>query len=596
MNVLQRIVLQILHRLRGISTSQRVALLLGGTLVAVSLLWLVQWAAGPEMTPLLDQDFQPDEIAQVRSGLEQIGEPCQVRGNKVYVRASAHRQSLIAQLQLQEKLPANTSTAFANLIKQSDPWISMEESSRRWTFALQQTLEQVLRQFNGVKSANVFLNLGGQQKTFTRTPPPSSASVTLAMKQGAEVPRALALAAARLVAGAVAGLPAHNVEVVDATTGRVALDWDAEQDVTNQLQRKLAQEELRFAQKIRQQVPDPKALVSVQVTLNPTTSNIQTEQPLKGVAKSERTTRQETSHGRTSEMPGVQPNVGMVAGSTSGAETNSQETTETESEVGLARKVEATPPGEVQKVTAAISLSFSYLEGVFRRSNPAAEPGAAGPTDAQIEEVFQRERTRLLSQVVQLVRPQLEENVAISRYYDSAAELAVGGAEAGRVGEALDLVKSYGPQAGLALLALLSLTLMLRMARKSDASDMFGLELGLPKEAIEAAKTAAEDVSAWANRTNGFAATGRRPGAPAGPGPAGTASGGRGLDAELTAPVENVTATEGMLVAQEVDPGTVQTRKMLEQVTQMVESDPDVVAALVEQWVQRNEQYRDEGI
>ena len=72
---------QVVTRLRDINTSQRIALLLGGALVALSLLWLVQWAASPVLTPLLDQDLQPEEIAQVRSGLEAMGEPCEVRGN-----------------------------------------------------------------------------------------------------------------------------------------------------------------------------------------------------------------------------------------------------------------------------------------------------------------------------------------------------------------------------------------------------------------------------------------------------------------------------------------------------------------------------------
>lgn len=591
MGALQRILGQIVRRLRDINTSQRIALLMGGALVAISLIWLVQWAASPELVPLLDQDLQPEELAQVRSGLELMGETCEVRGNRVLVRAAAHRQALIAHLQQQEKLPANTSTAFANLVRQSDPWISMEESQRRWTFALQQTLEQVLRQFSGVKTANVFLNLSAQGKSFSRMPPPSSASVTLTMKHGGEVPRSLALAAARLVSGAVAGLPPHNVEVVDAATGRVALDWDVEQDAASQLERRLAKEELRYAQKIRQQVPDPQALVSVQVELNPTTSNVQTEQPLKGVPKSERTMRQETTRGRPGELPGVQPNVGLAAGSGGSSETNSQETSETESEVGLARKVEATPPGEVEKVTAAISLSHSYLEGVFRRSNPTADPGASGPDDAQIEDVFQRERTRLLSQVIQLVKPQIEENVAISRYYDNTVENVVASAP-GTLHDTVGLMKSYGPQAGLAVLAVVALGMMLRLARKSDVSDMFGLELGLPKEAIEAAKAAAADVSAVASQPGRYAGPARRGVGPAEASAIGTA---RGLDAELTAPVENVAATEGMLVAQEVDPATVQTRKMLEQVGQMVESDPDVVSALVEQWVQRSEQYRDEA-
>lgn len=583
MAALQQLIAQLLQRLRDINSSQRVALLLGGALVAVSLIGLVQWAARPEYVPLLEQDLSPDDLALVRGGLEAMNEPFEVRGSRIYVRAAANRQALYAQLQQQEKLPADTSAGFAALIKESDPWISMEESNRRWTFALQQALEQVLRQFNGVRSASVFLNLGTQKKSFTRAQPPSSASVTLVMKSGQEVSRTLALAAARLVAGAVSGLPAHNVEVVDATTGRVALDWDSEHEVTTQLDRKLAKEELRYAQKLRGIIPDPKALVGVQVTLNSTTSNIQTEQPLKGVPKSERTSREQTVRGATSDQPGVQPNVGLAAGAAGQNESHEQETSETESEVGLTRRVESTPPGDVARVTAAISLSHSYLEGVYRRANPSAET----PTDAQIEEAFERERKRLLGQVVQLVVPQAEENVAISRYYDSATEPGVTG-PSGTLEEAFDLAKRYGPQSGLALLALVSLGLMLRMARKGDVGEAFGLELGLPKEAIEAAKAAAADVSTVAGRI-ARQGGGRHAGEP------GAGPGAPGREAELASPIEQSAVAEGMLVAQEVDAATVQTRKMIEQIAQMVDADPEMVAALTEQWVQRNEQYRDEA-
>jgi hypothetical protein len=191
---------------------------------------------------------------------------------------------------------------------------------------------------------------------------------------------------------------------------------------------------------------------------------------------------------------------------------------------------------------------------------------------------------------VQLVKPQAEENVAISRYYDTAADVAPVGA-AGRLDDTLDLVKSYGPQSGLAVLALVSLAMMLRLAKKSDAGESFGLELGLPKEAIEAAKVAASDVSAVASRP-GYAAAARRAAA------AGGAARGRETgvaEAEMAATIEHAPVTEGVLVAQEVDAGTIQTRKMLEQVSQMAESDPDAVSALVEQWVIRNEQYHDEN-
>ncbi|MEW6251414.1 MAG: hypothetical protein AB1716_12260 [Planctomycetota bacterium] len=591
---LQRVLVQTAGRLRDVNTSQRVALLLGGALVALALIWLVQWAASPALVPLLEQDLAPDELAAVRSGLELLGEHAEVRGNRVYVRPAANRQMLLAQLQQQERLPANTSTAFANLIKEANPWIGEREADRRWTYALQQALEQVLRQFSGVRSASVFLNLS-TQKGFTRTPPPSSASVTLVMKHGDEVPRGLAMAAARLVSGAVAGLPPHNVEVLDAG-GRVALTWDEEQDAATLLDRKLAREEQRYAAKIRQQIPDPKALVSVQVELNSTASNTLLEEPTTPVSVSDRTTSEKTTRGRAAEQPGVQPNVGLQVSAGGQVETTEKETADSESVVGTKRRSEATPAGEVKLVTAAISLSQTYLAGVFRRLNG----GDAQPTEQQLEATFQQERTRLLPQLVQLVRPQAEQNVAISRYYDLAPESAPAAAgAAGNLHEAFDAVKRYGPASGLGLLALLSLGLLLRMSRKSALTESFGLELGLPQDAIEAARTAATDMAAAASRHEAAAA---QRAAAAASRPARTQRGvversgntDEVVAAELASPIEQASVTEGMLVAQEVAPGTMQTRKMLEQVAQMVNTDSSSVATLVENWMKRNEQFREE--
>ena len=62
MGALQKVIAQVLTRLRDTNLSQRVALFLGGTLVAVSLFWLAHWAATPEMVPLLEQDWQPEDL------------------------------------------------------------------------------------------------------------------------------------------------------------------------------------------------------------------------------------------------------------------------------------------------------------------------------------------------------------------------------------------------------------------------------------------------------------------------------------------------------------------------------------------------------
>lgn len=581
MGLLQRVLTLINTRLRDVNPSQRVALILGGALVAAALLGLGQWAAAPEQSPLLDQELQPDELARVQTALQMMQIDHQVRENRVYIPTGANRAAILARLQEEGQLPSNTTVGLAAMVKESDPWISQEENNRRWTWALQTELERILSEFEGVRDAHVVLNFNTQQRSFTRTAPPSSASVTLNMKGGEEVPRRLALAAARLVSGAVAGLAVKNVQVVDAG-GRSALDWDIEQDPASALKAYRQQEEKRFTDLIRRQVPDPQALVSVRVELNSTASRTETSTPSRGVERSTETTTEQRSKLRPNEQPGVQPNVAVAAAGARADESDAREMNKTEYATGVAMRTETRPAGDVESVTAAISLSSSYLEGVYRVANPEAAP----PTDTDLEAIFQAERKRLAGQLALLVKPPSEENVAISRHYDSA--LAPPGPQtAGVLAESMDLLKQHGPQAGLALLALASFGLMMRLARKNDGGESLGLELGLPREAIAAARSAAADVAELRKRGGGR--TGRRSG-----GEGEMALGDDGVPAAgAVLDVGAAQSAEGVLVAQEVDEITVQSRKMLDQITTMTDSDAAGVAALLESWIQRNELYRE---
>ena len=58
--------------------------------------------------------------------------------------------------------------------------------------------------------------------------------------------------------------------------------------------------------------------------------------------------------------------------------------------------------------------------------------------------------------------------------------------------------------------------------------------------------------------------------------------------AAIPMPAGEATVTEGILDGQEVDETAVQVMGMLDQVTSMINEDPEGVAAMVERWVQRN--------
>jgi flagellar biosynthesis/type III secretory pathway M-ring protein FliF/YscJ len=574
MESLQKLLARISTQLRDLSRAQRLSILLGGLLVGVSLMWMLHWAATSEMVPLYLQDLQPEDLDRIQTGLETINEPFQLVGQKIMIRAGANRHAIQAQLAQQDKLPSDTSAGFNALIKESNPWISQAEHERRWTVALKHELELVLSQFRGVKSASVFLPLNGERQRFARQEAAATASVTLAMNGGEPVGRELALAAARLVCGAVRGLPLRNVEVLDGN-GVSALDWESEAAGISGLDRQRRKYEQDIRAKIVSQLPDPKSRVAVQIELELTNRSSELQAPTDPVETKVETTSERTARARSFGQPGVVPNVGVSAGAPGADEGTSKETNNTEYTTGFKRSQEATPPGGLKEIWAAVSLSRSYLENVFRQS----QPGAGDPTEQQLQQTFDREKLRVVSQLKKLVKPQDDEHVAVDWYYDTVLEPDQAPVRATTTDDALYYVQQYGPQSGLGLLAVISLGLMLRMARKRDAGESFGLEIGLPKEAIEAARRAARDVARAARSEEGRHAAA----------PGGSNQGADEVLEVMPAAIGQAAMTEGVLVAQEVDERTVQTNKMLDQVAQVVDTDSETAATLLEQWIQRSD-------
>ena len=547
-------------QLRELTRSQRIAIVLGGVLVGVSLVWLLQWAATPEMVPLLDQSLDPEDIALIQSGLDVLGEPYERNGATVLVRASADRSGILAKLQAQEQLPSDTSISFAALVKESNPWISATENDRRWSVALAHELERVLRQLSGVKTANVFLNLSTGRKGFSREQPRSTGSVTLIMRGSEPVSESLGKAAARLVAGAVSGLSPQRVEVIDGGNGRSVVDWDVEAGGATQLQRLKREHERRLAAKVKGQLADAKARVSVQVEIESATRSEQSTKFSDPVETQIERTSDDTARRRPTGQPGVQPNVGVALSGGGIEETSTKTTDNTTLQPSNTTTSQTMPPGEIKESFAAINISHDYLASIFKRQNPD-DPD---PNEDQIQAIFEKEKTKIVNQITALVKPQDAGQVRVDWYYDTIESDPA--AQAGFFDDPMTLVNRYGPQSGLALLALISMGLMFRMARRPGETEAIGLEIGLPKDAIEAAQQAATDVK------QASATTAAR------------------QEAESAASsIGHAAPTEGLLVAHEVDEKAVQLSKMLEQMKEIVAKDPTTISTLLEQWSEKDD-------
>lgn len=583
-----------LRQLSGMNVSQRVAIALGVAMVIGSLVWMANWAATPEMVPLLSgQSLSDTEIADIRSGLQAMNETHKVDGSKVLVRADANRAAILAQLGMMNKMPADTSIGFAEMVKEANPWLPQEENNKRWTVALTTELSRILGQLNGVKSAKVFLNLNPRDRGFSRNQPESKASVVLTMKSGEPVGRSLATAAAKVVSGAVRGLPVQNVEVVDAA-GRTALNWEDEGvDSAPGLTRLQKQLEQETAAKIADQLSfDRNLRVSVQVVLDRSAMVKNEATPIDGVEVEKIKTEQTTSRNRNGGQPGVEVNTGAVAASGgTGGDVNTSTSEEIRSQPGMTHTTTTNPAGTVRESFAAINVSYSYLAGIYKRRNPDKEPG-----EVDIQSIFNEQKTRIENQAAKLVQPPNAKQVAVDWYYDSVeAEAGSAGTASASAGVDMpyDLAARYGPIGALGLLALAAMFFMFRMARQKDAGEVFGLELGLPKEAIEAARKAADDIDAVAGtieRSSGRAAGGR---AARGTGGAARSDGAyMGEDDGSIAsviPVPMGLAAEGVLEAQEVDERTVQINRMVEQVGAMAKEDEEGIGTLVEKWIDQTD-------
>ena len=178
--------------------------LAAGLLVGVSLLGQARWAATPEMTPCSTRT--PAGRAGPRAhGLELIKEPFRLVGQKILVRPTRTAPPSWRSCNSRTSRPPTPAAGFSPG-EGINPWISQAEHERRWTVALKQELEQVLRQFRGVKSASVPPLNQERRALRVQQEAAATASITLVMAGGEPVGRDLALAAARLVCGAVRGL------------------------------------------------------------------------------------------------------------------------------------------------------------------------------------------------------------------------------------------------------------------------------------------------------------------------------------------------------------------------------------------------------
>lgn len=541
------------QQLRTLGLSQRIAI---GLLVVVLLggmYQMMQWASRPEWTPLLDQALSAEQIQQMQGQLAVAGVEMKVEGDRVLIRGDdddRHRvQAMLAQ---SGAMPTDTSLGYQAIVKDTNAFMSNERRSWIQDRGLETELSSVLSNFDGIQKARVFIDRP-QKRTFGKKEDGTRASVNL-VAGGTAMDQKRIDAIAHFVAGAVRGLAVADVKITDGQQHyRPA---DPNNTIPTDLLEKQRAEEDHYTRKLYDQFQNIQGLVvNVHAKLRDTGVQITNKELGQPVPRKESEKSEESLSGSAATGPGVRPNQGNSI--SDGGSGSSLTKTETDTDLSGDRDEKLTHetrlPGFLERLTASISVPASYLNGLYREQQGLDADAAV--THEQKELIAKVELNHIRESVKTLLDID-DAQVAVSWHYDIPMA-AAGGEAAGASSVAgldyLALAKQYGPHAGLGFLALFSLFVVFRIAKKAQAAvGLVGTSAG---DARGSSRLQEEEADLEMLGS--------------GPMPVGQAAG-----------------MQGALVGHEVDEGVVKTRQIVEQIGELVKEDADSAAGILNGWLQ----------
>lgn len=562
-----------------LSLSQR---LLIGVLMVLAIMTLLLWsvyAAKPALAPL--PGFQADQMVEARSLLMANGISVEAVGDKLMVPQDQVHLAL-GVLGQNGRLPDNTQLLFSNLATNQHWMNSRADNDRQANIALMNELARVIVNFQGVREARVFIDAPepiGLGMAFRKP----TATVTVKTASGRALDDKTVDAIAAVVAGAKAGLDLTSVRVVDATTRRQYRARNETDFSAADYMESVAKIEARVQEKLTdtlRYIPGVIVAANAQVDVRHTTTNTTTMLPVSpqggsvSIVSRESTTSMTNGAGAQGAEPGVRSNVAedISKGGSSGAAQTNDEKSETEFAVSVGSRREQTvnARGMPTKVNVTINVPREYVAALAKQTKgqgAAPAGGAAGAgevTQAEIDAAFATERDRLSKDLQPLVETMAASDgvgpsatqagivtvsmipvpfIAAGSIEGAQAGLLGGGGGGGGGSGGLGGLLGQGAFKQIAAigLAVLALGMMLMLVRKSSTPAVLPTAqeiVGLPP-ALESQSDLVGEAD------------------------------------------ESQTAMLGI----ELDDGELKTKKMLEQVQEMVKSKPQEAAAILNRWI-----------
>jgi flagellar biosynthesis/type III secretory pathway M-ring protein FliF/YscJ len=562
MEFLSKLFVQTQKHLKGLTTSQRLAVGSCAALVLIAMLWLVTWAQAPVLVPLLDQPLSAEERSSIEQRLQIERVKYEVSGDILMVPAES-RHRLVAVLAQSNVLPKDISLGYAQMLEKSSPWQGREDQSRRWNLALANELAADLRHFDGVKSASVFIDKSSRSSFGSRVKPTASVSVTL--EPGLQLDEVRGRAIASLVSSAVAGLDISEVSVTDQTTFTSYSVAKTDPGIATDGLKIQQQKEAHFEEKIRALLADiPNLRVAVHAELDPEWKIINESIHGKPVPTHEKTESETTKSSLPAGGPGVNPNVGVNLAATTPIDEREKSSSETDYAAAVDEKLvksEVKAHG-LKALYASINVPRSYLAAIYTKANNGAEP-----TDEDLDQpkgIADREIQKIRTSVMRtlaLVGDEEKDRVSVEWFHDAGSiELTSVMPQPGAGDSVLSIVKAHGGKAGLGALAVMSLFMMLMMVRKVGEGPILPGEEA-PKPGVlrigrDGKQHPVDDLEM--------------------------------LETDAVA-VGEAAVGEDLLEGKELDEQTVRMTQVVQQVSELIKEDPDASVQILQRWIDTEE-------
>ncbi len=563
--------------LGGLALSQKLLIALGAVVIIMTLLLVSVWAARPTMVELAG--FTPERLREAQPLLDSMGIANTVKGGRLMVPAEKY-QSALGLLAQNGKLPDDTTVLFSNLASKQHWMNSRTENDRQFNLALQNELAQVIKAFKGVRSASVMID-APEPMGFGMTFRKPTAAVTVHTEPARPVDQAMVEAIAGLVSGAKAGLAAGDVRVVDGTTRRqFRARGDDGMGASDYLEH-AAKVETRVQEKITTAlgyIHGVIVAVNAQVDIRKSTTSETSMLPVTpeggsvSIVSDEITTSSSTQTGGAGAAPGLQSNVTeditrSGAGGGSAPKTSDEKTdTKFRVEVGKRTKSVVDPRGMPTKVNVTINVPREYVAALVRASKGEKADAKAEIAAADIDAAFATEKDRITKDIQPLVETMAAEGAASATGATQAGVVTVsmmpvpyGGVGGGGVPMAAAGLFGVGggPDGGGGIGAMLGGGLMKQLALGALALVALGMMLMLVKKgsAPITLPTAQELVGVPPAMETGSDLVGEAD--------------------------ETQTAMLGI----ELGDDQLKSKKMLEQVAEMVKKNPGDAAGLMNRWI-----------